>query len=47
MTDRTFDINCDLGESFGNWSLGNDEEVMPLVTSANVACGIATVGAAA
>jgi 5-oxoprolinase (ATP-hydrolysing) subunit A len=39
MTDRTFDINCDLGESFGNWSLGNDEEVMPLVTSANVACG--------
>src|SRR4051812_41909047 len=39
MTKRTFDINCDLGESFGNWSLGNDEEVMPLVTSANVACG--------
>jgi 5-oxoprolinase (ATP-hydrolysing) subunit A len=39
MTERTFDINCDLGESFGNWSLGNDEEVMPLVTSANVACG--------
>jgi UPF0271 protein len=39
MTERTFDINCDLGESFGNWSLGNDEDVMPLVTSANVACG--------
>jgi UPF0271 protein len=39
MPARTFDINCDLGESFGNWSLGNDEEVMPLVTSANVACG--------
>ncbi|MCZ4491602.1 MAG: pxpA [Conexibacter sp.] len=39
MTQRTFDINCDLGESFGNWSLGQDEEVMPLVTSANVACG--------
>src|SRR4051794_41647300 len=39
MTKRTFDINSDLGESFGNWSLGNDEEVMPLVTSANVACG--------
>jgi UPF0271 protein len=39
MTERTFDINCDLGESFGNWSLGHDEEVMPLVTSANVACG--------
>src|SRR4051794_28219774 len=39
VTKRTFDINCDLGESFGNWSLGNDEAVMPLVTSANVACG--------
>src|SRR3954453_834972 len=39
MTKRTFDINSDLGESFGNWSLGNDEEVMPLETSANVACG--------
>src|SRR3954452_10110661 len=39
MTERTFDIKCDLGESFGIWSLGNDEEVMPLVTSANVACG--------
>ncbi|HEY6758433.1 MAG TPA: 5-oxoprolinase subunit PxpA [Baekduia sp.] len=39
MTAESFDINCDLGESFGNWSLGSDEEVMPLVTSANVACG--------
>ncbi|MCW2984406.1 MAG: hypothetical protein JWR63_1976, partial [Conexibacter sp.] len=39
MTTRTFDINCDLGESFGNWSLGHDDEVMPLVTTANVACG--------
>jgi UPF0271 protein len=36
---ETFDINCDLGESFGNWTLGDDEAVMPLVTSANVACG--------
>lgn len=33
------DINCDLGESFGNWRLGNDEGVMPLVTTANIACG--------
>lgn len=39
MSEQTFDINCDLGESFGNWALGNDEEVMPLLTSANVACG--------
>jgi UPF0271 protein len=33
------DLNCDMGESFGPWRLGADEEVMPLVTSANVACG--------
>ena len=36
---RTIDINCDLGESFGNWSMGNDELVIPEITSANVACG--------
>ncbi len=33
------DINADLGESFGNWSMGNDEALIPLITSANVACG--------
>src|SRR3989440_12559525 len=33
------DINCDMGESYGRWTLGNDEEVMPHITSANVACG--------
>ena len=33
------DINCDMGESFGRWSLGNDDEVMPNITSANIACG--------
>ena len=33
------DINCDLGESYGNWRLGSDEEIMPLVSSANIACG--------
>lgn len=33
------DINCDLGESFGNWRLGDDAGVMPHVTSANIACG--------
>jgi len=33
------DLNCDLGESFGVYSLGQDEEVMRYVTSANVACG--------
>ena len=34
------DVNCDMGESFGRYSLGNDEKVMPLITSANVACGL-------
>lgn len=33
------DLNCDLGESFGNYKLGNDESILPLITSANVACG--------
>jgi len=33
------DINCDMGESFGRWTLGHDEEVMPHITSANIACG--------
>lgn len=33
------DLNCDMGESFGAYSLGADEAVMPLITSANVACG--------
>ena len=32
-------LNCDLGESFGNYKIGMDEEVIPLITSANVACG--------
>ena len=33
------DINCDMGESFGSYRIGRDEEVMPFITSANVACG--------
>ncbi|MDD6435886.1 MAG: LamB/YcsF family protein [Clostridiales bacterium] len=33
------DLNCDLGESFGNYTIGMDEQVIPLITSANVACG--------
>jgi UPF0271 protein len=33
------DLNCDMGESFGLYSLGNDEEMMPYITSANIACG--------
>lgn len=34
------DLNCDMGESFGIWRLGQDEQVMPHITSANVACGM-------
>ncbi|MCM3081582.1 LamB/YcsF family protein [Brevibacillus invocatus] len=33
------DLNCDMGESFGNYQLGNDEEMMKLISSANIACG--------
>jgi UPF0271 protein len=33
------DLNSDLGESFGRWVLGDDEAILELVTSANVACG--------
>ena len=33
------DLNCDLGESFGAYTIGMDEAVIPLITSANVACG--------
>jgi 5-oxoprolinase (ATP-hydrolysing) subunit A len=33
------DINCDLGESFGNWKLGADEELLPRITTASLACG--------
>lgn len=33
------DLNCDMGESFGTWTMGADTEVMPWVTSINLACG--------
>ena len=33
------DLNCDLGESFGAYTIGNDARVIPHITSANVACG--------
>jgi 5-oxoprolinase (ATP-hydrolysing) subunit A len=32
-------LNCDMGEGFGLWSLGDDELLMPLISMANVACG--------
>ncbi|CDQ20490.1 UPF0271 protein [Halobacillus karajensis] len=33
------DLNCDMGESFGSYKIGQDEEIMKYVTSANIACG--------
>lgn len=36
---KAVDLNCDLGESFGSYRLGRDEEILPLITSANIACG--------
>ncbi len=33
------DLNCDLGESFGPWQMGDDQSLMASITSANVACG--------
>lgn len=32
-------LNCDLGESFGSWTMGMDEAVMPHIDQANIACG--------
>lgn len=33
------DLNCDMGESYGAWKMGADEAIMPLISSANIACG--------
>lgn len=38
MTPR-IDLNCDMGESFGAWKMGDDQRILPCVTSANIACG--------
>src|SRR6202171_2205149 len=35
----TIDLNCDLGEGFGAWEMGNDPAMIELATSVNVACG--------
>jgi UPF0271 protein len=39
MPARHIDLNSDVGESFGNYTLGCDEELIPLISSANIACG--------
>ena len=36
---RTLDLNCDMGESYGAWKMGDDDAVLPFVSSANIACG--------
>ena len=36
---KSIDLNCDMGESYGAWKMGADAEVMPFITSANIACG--------
>src|SRR5258705_10474800 len=36
---KMLDLNCEMGESHGRWTLGADEEIMPNIPSANVACG--------
>jgi len=35
----TIDLNCDLGEGFGAWTMGDDDALLEIATSANVACG--------
>lgn len=39
MNSAKIDINCDMGESFGNFTIGNDEKVFPYISSCNIACG--------
>jgi UPF0271 protein len=39
MKQDVIDLNSDVGESFGNYKLGMDEELIPLISSANIACG--------
>jgi UPF0271 protein len=36
---QVIDLNCDMGESFGAWKIGDDAGIMPHITSANIACG--------
>ena len=36
---KKIDLNCDMGESYGAWKMGEDAAVMPYITSANIACG--------
>ncbi len=39
MTWNMLTLNCDLGESYGSWSMGLDRDIMPSIDQANIACG--------
>jgi 5-oxoprolinase (ATP-hydrolysing) subunit A len=39
MPTKYIDLNCDMGESYGRWTLGADAEIMAFISSANIACG--------
>jgi 5-oxoprolinase (ATP-hydrolysing) subunit A len=39
VTQRSLDLNADLGEGYGDWSLGDDAAMLDVVTTANIACG--------
>lgn len=39
MEKRKIDLNSDIGESFGVYKIGQDEEILPYISSANIACG--------
>ncbi|GHE41926.1 5-oxoprolinase subunit PxpA [Sphingobacterium griseoflavum] len=36
---RHIDLNCDIGESYGSWIMGNDAAILPYVSAVNIACG--------
>ncbi|MEN9507195.1 MAG: hypothetical protein RI958_3121, partial [Actinomycetota bacterium] len=37
--ERAVDLNADVGEGYGRWTLGDDDALMRVITSANIACG--------
>lgn len=39
MAAMRLDVNCDMGEGFGNWRIADDAALLPLITTANLACG--------
>jgi UPF0271 protein len=39
LAQAEIDLNCDAGESFGPWPMGDDERLIPLMTSVSIACG--------